>query len=348
VTPFLRSLAGIDDLLRDLAPDRRVVGSCDIEHQYQIMKTYGFAPCSLLGLGLVVLLLGLVRLGRAQEAPPAAPATNAEAKPVDLNEYDLVIINGKLLRPGSKVEATLGNVVDALGDRYKDANIVLSQGLAKVKIADLKLRAGRLADELEGLRVASGDRFVVRGPDAPTGPIDPTTGLPAPANSGAGLFVLQEVPTTDRMVEAFNLGPYLDWLRAQRKDGALNENQLRLSIQEVENIITGTLSEFKEGANGDKPLFEYHSGASLLVVIGSHEAVEIARKIVNALPGMPTTWQLLSGPYGNREHAGDAFPRRYGLAPRGVAPPPMGEGPVSGPGREQPVQPGAAPAQAPK
>ena len=138
--------------------------------------------------------------------------------------YDLEIQDGQLVSSGNErgLEATLGNVVDALRDRYTKANLVVAPGLAKMKIADLKLRAGNLAEELEALRVASGLKFEWVGagsagpniaPGAGAQAVDPTTGqliaIPT-TETNAGLFVLREptpTPETSRTVEAFNIGP---------------------------------------------------------------------------------------------------------------------------------------------
>src|SRR5579872_578458 len=70
-----------------------------------------------------------------QKATP--PATESGSKP---SEFDLQIVDGTLLLPGRKVEATLGNVIDALRDQYSQANIINSPGLEKIKVGDLKLR----------------------------------------------------------------------------------------------------------------------------------------------------------------------------------------------------------------
>ena len=97
---------------------------------------------------LLTCLPGL--LMAAEKTPPAkVPDTRPPG-------YDLQIIDGQLIRPQGKVEATLANVVDALRDQYAEANIILSPGLSKLKVGDLKLRAGKLSDELEAVRVASG------------------------------------------------------------------------------------------------------------------------------------------------------------------------------------------------
>src|SRR5207248_148278 len=110
---------------------------------------------------------------------------------------------------GHKLEPTLANVVDALRERYNEANIVLSPGLAKLKISDLKLRGGRLMENLEAIRVASGGKFDWTSPGVQGGPamVDPATGLPASAavvEPNTGLFILRDpapTPETERMVE---------------------------------------------------------------------------------------------------------------------------------------------------
>src|SRR5207245_7884095 len=110
------------------------------------------------------------------------------------------------------------------------------------------------------------------------------------------------------------------------------------------------------------PKFQFHRGANLLVIIGSRDAVDVARKVVNVLPGQSHLPQpQMSGPsepgmspperaenerfrqrYGlnglrqgqtiapNSTDTVEQFRRRYGLDPR--------------PGSE----PGAAPAQKPQ
>ena len=53
------------------------------------------------------------------------------------------------------------------------------------------------------------------------------------------------------------------------------------------------------------------------MIIGSPDSVEIARKIVNALPGMfPAQAQANANRTAQQHAADDAFRARYGLAPR--------------------------------
>src|SRR2546426_2529081 len=105
--------------------------------------------------------------------------------------YHLEVKDGVLVRGGSNqtnVPASLANVIDAVRDRYPEANIVIAPGLANMSISDLKLRTGNISEELEAIRVASGGKFECSG-----GPgnvvVDPTTGLPTGSGSNnKGLF----------------------------------------------------------------------------------------------------------------------------------------------------------------
>jgi len=272
--------------------------------------------------GSVIAMTGawLPLLAGQATTPPAATPNDAKS-----SGYNLEIVDGKLILPTSKVEATLGNVIDALREQYTEANIVLAPGLAKLRVADLKLRAGRLMDELEGLRVATGGKFEIQGPTSGIQRIDPNTGLPiGDTKQNAGLFVLRDfrpVGPTERTVEAFNIGPYLDWLRHQPNDGAQKRSTEDQALEEIGMIIHDTISDFKRDSDdADRPTWQYHRGATLLVVIGNIESVEIARKIVNALPGMSAIADSARARYGlgfkspeEKAAEEDAFRARYGL-----------------------------------
>jgi hypothetical protein len=238
---------------------------------------------------------GSLPLDAQEKSPPtrpgAAPGPTSAPEPA----YTLEIMNGKLsLAP--KVRATLSkrsttgeitsvatliSVVDFLRDMHPEANIAMSPELANVKIADLKLRAASLDDELEALRVASGERFIWTRPAAMAA-VDPGPGLPrAPASAQTALYSLVpneagKYAASRRTVEVFNLGPYL-----QRK-GAARDN----SIKEIEQIILATLRQMKgDDSADDAPSYQFHSGANLLIVIGQPEALEVARKVLSALEG---------------------------------------------------------------
>jgi hypothetical protein len=291
------------------------------------MKTYLVLSARILRFGLAIGVVCSPAVGSAAEKPLEAPAATTDWKPAG---YDLQIVGGRLIRPDGKVEATLPNVVDALRERYTNANIIFSAGLAKLKVDDLKLRAGRLVEDLEALRIATGERFDVQAPNRPFPPqVDPNTGQVL-YGVNSGLFVLREsTPPAQRqrLVEAFNIGPYLEWLRHQPKEPNLKGSEEDYGPQEIQMMIKETLGGFRpDGAEADQPVFQYHPGTSLLIVIGNPDSVEIARKIVKALPGMNPMEESRAGSSAailkerERAAAEDAFRKRYGLAPRSALP----------------------------
>src|SRR5262249_45642975 len=159
----------------------------------------------------------------------------------------------------------------------------------KIKVADLKLRTGRLADELEALRVATGERFEFHGPSGPNPPIDPTTGLPLAGamNLNAGLFVLRApgpIPEKRRDLAAFNISPYLEWLRHQPNDSSKDQDQIvGKCLEEIKMILETTIKDLNQGSEDfDHPSCQYHPGATLLVIVGTSDSIAVARKIVNA------------------------------------------------------------------
>ncbi len=328
--------------LRDLADGRRVVGvnqTVTTEKHFAMKKSITPQLVGLV-LSLAATLVWVPQTARAENTPQPTAQTTPTG-------YDLEIKDGQLvsLGNGRGREATLGNVVDALRDRYTKANLVLAPGLAKIKIADLKLRAGNLAEELEAIRVASGLKFEWLGagsagpnlaPGAGALAIDPTTGQPLAlptTETNAGLFVLREptpTPETVRTVEAFNIGPYLHWLREKQDPKAApdrREQEVAKSLDELEKIVAVTLESLKQGSTVEVPSFRFHRGANLLIVTGTRDAVEVARKVVNALPGQAGLTVEETGPASGYGIPGmdQELARRYGLlvptAPPTPAPP---------------------------
>src|SRR5215471_4419116 len=121
--------------------------------------------CLLLALNFLPLLL------HAGEKPKGA---DHQPSGVGVMRYDVEIVNGQLqlanlqdrvnvkARWGNvaAVEANLRNLVDVLRDLHPNVNIVMAPGVERVKIGNLKLHSTQLENELEALRVASGNRFV--------------------------------------------------------------------------------------------------------------------------------------------------------------------------------------------
>ena len=158
------------------------------------------------------------------------------------------------------------------------------------------------------MRVASGYKFVWTSSANPF-PTDPGTGMPASAVPGMGaipppvaldpttglpavgkenqtpLYILTEVPSgmgaPGRLVEVFNLTDYFASPLGSG-DEETNLKRVEASLEEIKRIVTSTLQVTDEDHNSTVS-FQFHSGANLLVVAGTPDAVEVARKVVNAL-----------------------------------------------------------------
>lgn len=270
---------------------------------------------------------------QAQPTSPAADPAPVTQENRSARPYVLDITGGMLLHKGQKTEATLANVVGVLRDLFPGANIVLAPELARMKIADLKLRSvEQLSEALEGLRVASGYRFAWRK-GWPGGAVDPATGLPVSVDASS-LYVLdlgtERDPLTQarRAVEVFNLSGYLI------HDGMIDEKQSAACVQEIEHVVNQTLAMLKQGslAEDDHTDFQFHPGASLLIVIGSPEALDVARKVVTALPGvsLPDARSVAAPRPGVEANpSADAFARRYGLLRSLRQPAPPASNPVT-------------------
>jgi len=310
------------------------------------MKTHALLRYFLTAANLAAALALLPPHARAEDKPPSRPKPPAPTVSRS-SAYDLEIVDGTIQQgpKGAKLEATLANVVDAVRDRYREANIVMSPGLAHLKIADLKLRTSSVWEELEAIRVASGGKFEWVGPESPVfagrtdqdapspsmfAAVDPTTGLsPRGARPNSGLFTLRELtttPETARTVEAFNIGPYLQWLGEKQDPKEAQESRekdVSRRLDELEEIVGITLDGLKQGASVEMPRFLFHRGANLLVVTGTRDAVEVARKVVNALPGQSGVASFGGGGgSGGSQGGGVASPgvdrlfrERYGLPP---------------------------------
>jgi hypothetical protein len=225
-----------------------------------------------------------IQRNSAQSRPTASPYA------LEIMDGQLSLVNltesvnvAKRWGPGKtdRVEATLVNIIDVLRDMHADANIAMSPELANIQIADLKLRATSLDEELEALRVASGSQFIWTKPSASVGAVDPTTGLSVAAVPASEFTLYSLVPAefggpgpTKRNVEVFNLGAYLQ-----------HQKDPQASIREIEEIILATLRQLKPDnrMSGEDPSYQFHSGANLLIVIGRQDALDVARRVVMAL-----------------------------------------------------------------
>jgi hypothetical protein len=97
------------------------------------------------------------------------------------------------------------------------------------------------------------------------------------------------------------------YLRGQDKD------KQDKNLSEIIRFIDETLNDFDLGRDRNSSLrFKFHSGASLLVVSGSPGEVDVARKVILALP---ETSSSKAQPSSNEDAARARFLQRYGINP---------------------------------
>jgi hypothetical protein len=223
--------------------------------------------------------------------------------------YQLEIQNNMLLgKDGKETDATLANVVERLRELEiarsgNPPNIVLSPDLPEIVIANLKLASTTLIQELEALRVASGERFIwstgnmLEAGGRPG--IDPVTGLLVNASGAVPevgdnvpLYMLRPSEQAARprlRVEAFSLANYFA-PRLKPDDAAGNAAKIDREIQQLESITRETLDVYRAMSQGgpslSSPTLRFHRGANLLILMGQPEAVELVAKVVAALPGV--------------------------------------------------------------
>ncbi len=214
----------------------------------------------------------------------AAPQAKAQSAGSPLH-----IVHGQIVDGANSVDATLSSAVDYLQKVDPTANIVVPEEMGQIKIGDLQLRDAPVGLALEALSVASGNKFMVRE-----------------ENSGSKrLFIIQtnqppHPPRPEVTVEAFNLTGYLqhlnpgNLLHLELSGKGTNVNTI---LDQLKDTIVTVLSDVADQRNLNSsaplprfvippaPQFKFYEYADLFIVIGSGEAVETARKIVNALPG---------------------------------------------------------------
>ena len=282
---------------------------------------------------LTVLVATCLACASALGQGTPSPTRGQPKKEVHPNSsYVLEVVDGVLLTGPTKEAATLAKIADILRGLYPEANIALAPELGDVQVRDLKLRGTELPEALEALRVASGDAFSWQNglpqnaPPPSSRPIDPSTGLPVPPAPPRGQSSLYILTRNDsdlggnprRMVEVFNLSGYLEQL------GKRDEKDIAASLEKIKMIVGETLNQVMQGnaQASDQPSFQFHPGANLFIVIGPPQAIEVTRKVVNALPGVAGA-RAYPPPAANPA-ADEAFKRRYGLMPPAGVPGPAG------------------------
>jgi len=203
-------------------------------------------------------------------------------------QYDLEIENGMLLgavpgHPNVRRQAVLREIVPLLREKHDAANIAMSPELGEVTIRDLKLYASSVQEELEALRVASGGKFIWRATQ-----LSSNSMLPLFTLEPSEQFVKEKgVETPVRtQVEVFNFSSYFAHLRdTEPGDDAKFQALKEQTIDRTKEIVGTTIISLH--LQGQTIQFQFHQGANLLVVIGTQDAINVARKVINAMIGQP-------------------------------------------------------------
>jgi hypothetical protein len=257
---------------------------------------------------LYIALLAACPLLRAQDAAP--PAAKRAAPPTEI-----VISKGTFEWNGQKGPATLRRVVDAITARYPRANITIvgADNLVLEENVTLRLRrtlpdgSGTIEPPLHGmlaaLRAASRGRFRVEG----FGDNDFVLSTENPhSTTRAEVFKLRQTPAgrppeaalraeiekleTELAVMGRRYGPD----HPQMKDVAIRRDIVKETLNraapalatpkllaQIEEVVLLTLERLRPG--DPPPEFKYHPGSGLLVVIGSEAAIDVTRKVVDAI-----------------------------------------------------------------
>lgn len=232
-----------------------------------------------------------------------AAASNENLKIEKGNVYEMLPdLSWKAVGP-----ATLGNAIKALQDIFPTITIASDPRLASLPVADLLVRSSDPAANLEALSVACGYKFSVQRP------------TPNLANPNANSDLFELAPTSSflrehgdegsRDLQVFSIAGYLRQLADEQ--GKKNDSNVQAQLDAVDrlqDIIRDTVSAMDDKMK--PPQVKFYAQAKLLVVIGSPEALDIAGKVVAALPGQQGVWMPLT--YGSLHNQGESLYRSMG------------------------------------
>lgn len=230
----------------------------------------------------------------AAYAQLASSATRPEAPARPLEEYSIEIENGQLLMAPLKgridinaiwgkgeihsMPATIENLAKFLRAADTNLNLVLSPRSAEVTVQNLKLRSIDIGGFIRAIGYAT-DGQVTGRPFGPAG------------EAGRDwTIVAGREQRTERSVEVFNISGFMDYLRSSsEKDKSAKDESARKQLEEVMEVIIETIRAMKGDSfsQEDSPDFRFHQGTDLLVIIGKPDSIEVARKVISALPGQP-------------------------------------------------------------
>jgi hypothetical protein len=223
---------------------------------------------------------------QGQAATAVAPAASAQ------REEHLKVESGTVAvrQPGQNWAvvgpATVGIAVKGLRELYPDQTFAVDPRVSELPLTDLVIRAkdNEPSTDLWALRTACGGGFDLGGEGS--------------------MHLLQHNKSTefnaskreDRNIECFNLTGYLGRIappedvkqKEQTEEAKLKakderQAKTRMAIDELQEIIKSTIADFDKTI--EPPHFQFYPQAQLLIVTGSRRAIEVAGKVIHALPG---------------------------------------------------------------
>jgi len=179
--------------------------------------------------------------------------------------------------PGTKtVPATMENISHYLRVTDPHLSVVLSPGTGDVPIWNLKIKTASLPQISEAINIASGNKISGGGGRSGRAFFGPNGQQPGEST----ITFVSRQSETEPVVEVFNLSGYIQSL------GKVDDKVVQEKLDALQSMIMSTLEDMRIlRSNADAPNFKFHSGTKLFIVIGKPEAIDVTRKIVNALSG---------------------------------------------------------------
>ena len=226
-----------------------------------------------------------------QQTPAAAPPGGALATP-QLTEHLKVENGGVWVKSGAgwlqRGADNMSGAVKALREIYPNATFAIDPKVADVLVTDLIIRADDPMTDLAALCTSSGGRFSIVHQSSlnPLYSIVPNNATDVKPPTGE-----------DRQIECFNLTRYLEREGVLGKDetnankgqgagiGAMfgGTTPAAQAVARLQEIIQKSIGDFDPSIS--QPHFQFYADAQMLIVIGPERAIDVAGKVIQALPG---------------------------------------------------------------
>ena len=215
-----------------------------------------------------LLLLGIVVPSRLRAEPPTptpvAPANPAAESPkvapvvaASPDSYPKIDFN-------LGAQGSVGVAIEMLRENYPQYTYVLAPGISDLPLGELKLRSASLQQLANAIGVVGNGNVNCIA-------------------DGGTLYVSLGTGKSMVMMEAFNIGPFMDSHRD--KPEALDRllADLPKMILETCDMMKEADPALTQGAYSAK--FKFYPGAKLFIVVGTPDAIEVADHIIGALNG---------------------------------------------------------------